>query len=185
MQMQALVKVPLRRAHLAESIKKSRNERQSFVDLASFLEWLWHLTVVPERYCRQVCMWLMDKLATLQMADAMQTGQLRCLLCVLCLLGLLCKHLPVMSCVCHAPKFAAGPALQIDPPICLLCKQVLLTCLPGLVVYCLCSVEALYSTGRVLIVHAIRPLDCLILLAAAAAGEQHHMQCSFQLFAGH
>ena len=32
------------------------------------------MTVVPERYCREMCMWLMDKLAVLQMEDAMQTG---------------------------------------------------------------------------------------------------------------
>ncbi len=34
------------------------------------------MTVVPERYCREMCMWLMDKLATLQMEDAMHIGQL-------------------------------------------------------------------------------------------------------------
>ena len=112
-QMQALVKVPLRRAHLAESIKKLCSDRQSFVDLAAFLEWLWSLTVVPERYCRQVCMWLMDKLATLQMADAMQTGQLICLLCVLCLLCLLRNRLPAMP---------AMPAMHPDLLLGLLCE---------------------------------------------------------------
>lgn len=97
--MQALVKVPLRRVRLAESIKQPRVDRQGFVDLAAFLEWLWNLTVIPERYCRQMCMWLMDKLATLQMEDAMQTGQLICLLCVLCLLCLPRKHVPAMPAV--------------------------------------------------------------------------------------
>lgn len=72
--LQALVKVPLRRPHLADSLKTPRTDRQGFVDLAAFLGWLWKLTVVPERYCRDMCMWLMDKLATLQMEDAMQTG---------------------------------------------------------------------------------------------------------------
>lgn len=72
--LQALVKCPLRRPHLADSLKTPRTDRQGFVDLAAFLGWLWKLTVVPERYCRDMCMWLMDKLATLQMEDAMQTG---------------------------------------------------------------------------------------------------------------
>ena len=75
MLLQALVKVPLRRAHLADSIKVARTDRQGFVDLAAFLEWLWKLTAVPARYCQEMCMWLMDKLATLQMEDAMRTGQ--------------------------------------------------------------------------------------------------------------
>ena len=72
--LQALVKIPLRRTHLADSLKTARADRQGFVDLAAFLGWLWKLTVVPERYCRDMCMWLMDKLATLQMEEAMQTG---------------------------------------------------------------------------------------------------------------
>ncbi|DBA87792.1 TPA: hypothetical protein ACH3X1_004789 [Trebouxia sp. C0004] len=72
----ALLKVPLRRTNLADSLKTPRTDRQGFVDLAAFLGWLWKLTVVPERYCRDICMWLMDKLATLQMEDAMQTGHL-------------------------------------------------------------------------------------------------------------
>ena len=75
---QALVKVPLRRTHLADSLKAARTDRQGFVDLGAFLAWLWKLTVVPERYCRDTCMWLMDKLATLQMEDAMQTGVSHC-----------------------------------------------------------------------------------------------------------
>ena len=69
------MKVPLRRAHLADSIRHSRKDRPGFTDLAALLAWLWPFTAVNERYCRQVCMWLLDKLATLQMADAMQTGQ--------------------------------------------------------------------------------------------------------------
>lgn len=73
---QALVKVPLKRTHVADSIRKARSDRPGFVDLAGFLEWLWPLTAVPERYCRELCMWLMDKLATLQMEDAMQTGRM-------------------------------------------------------------------------------------------------------------
>lgn len=72
--MQALVKVPLRRAQLADSIRKGRTDRQGFVDLGAFLQWLWPMTVAPERYCREMCMWLMDKLAVLQMEDAVQTG---------------------------------------------------------------------------------------------------------------
>ena len=72
--MQALVKVPLRRPSLADSIRQSRSDRQGFVDLSAFLDWLWRLTVVPERICRDMCMWLMDKLATLQMEDSMETG---------------------------------------------------------------------------------------------------------------
>ncbi|KAL3135934.1 hypothetical protein ABBQ32_006979 [Trebouxia sp. C0010 RCD-2024] len=72
----ALVKVPLKRTHVADSIRKARSDRPGFVDLAGFLEWLWPLTAVPERYCRELCMWLMDKLATLQMEDAMQTGRM-------------------------------------------------------------------------------------------------------------
>ena len=72
--MQALVKVPLRRIRVADSIKKARDDRQGFVDLAAFLDWLWRLTVLSERYCRDMCMWLMDKLATLQMEDAMLSG---------------------------------------------------------------------------------------------------------------
>lgn len=68
------MKVPFRRTHLANSIKQTHDDRQGFVDLAAFLDWLWRLTVVPERYCRDMCMWLLDKLATLQMEDAMQTG---------------------------------------------------------------------------------------------------------------
>ena len=68
------MKVPLRRTHLADSLKSARTDRQGFVDLGAFLAWLWKLTVVPERYCRDMCMWLMDKLATLHMEHAMQTG---------------------------------------------------------------------------------------------------------------
>ena len=55
-------------------MRKGRADRQGFVDLAAFLLWLWPLTRLPERYCRQMCMWLMDKLALLQMQDALQTG---------------------------------------------------------------------------------------------------------------
>lgn len=106
--MQALVKVPLKRAHLAENIKKTRSDRQCFVDLAAFLEWLWDMTVVPERYCREVCMWLMDKLATLQMEDAMQTGWLICLLCLLCLLCQLCLLCKLRYAV---PAIPAMPAM--------------------------------------------------------------------------
>ena len=73
--LQALVKVPFKRTHLSDSLRSARTDRQGFVDLAAFLAWLWPLTVVPERFCREMCMWLMEKLATLQMEDAMLEGQ--------------------------------------------------------------------------------------------------------------
>lgn len=77
------MKVPLKRTHVADGIRKARSDRPGFVDLAAFLEWLWRLAVVPERYCRELCMWLMEKLATLQMEDALQTGPPSCLYCLL------------------------------------------------------------------------------------------------------
>ena len=65
------------------------------MDLPAFLLWLWPLTCLPERYCRQMCMWLMDKLALLQMQDAMQTGP--CIhesLCLVQLTALCCNGQP-------------------------------------------------------------------------------------------
>lgn len=70
------MKVPLKRAQLAASIKKGRADRQGFVDLAAFLQWLWPMTAVPERYCRSMCMWLMEKLALLQMEHTIEPGVL-------------------------------------------------------------------------------------------------------------
>ena len=168
--MQALVKVPLKRAHLAKSIKKTRSDRQGFVDLAAFLEWLWDMTMVPERYCREVCMWLIDKLATLQMEDAMQTGWLFCPLCLLCLLCppcLLCTHTPAVPAMCAVPAMPAMPAVVQTHACCHVC-HVCCACFANMIadlsaivarlkaapaVYA--TQQALYSTGWVPTSYAI------------------------------
>lgn len=180
--MQVLVKVPLKRAHLAESIKKTRSDRQGFVDLAAFLEWLWDMTVVPERYCCEVCMWLMDKLATLQMEDAMQTGWLFCLLCLLCLLCplcLLCKHMPAMFAVPAMPAMLAVQTYACCACCCCCTCHVCYACFANMIADLSAIVtgpttapvgyathQALYSTVWVPTAHAI----------AACPGQ--HQQCS-------
>ena len=42
---------------------------------AGFLRWLWQQAALPEPYCQQVCMWLLEHTAALEMADEATPGQ--------------------------------------------------------------------------------------------------------------
>ena len=72
--MQTLVKLPLRHKRLAESLVQEQPSRQGFANLNELLVWLWPFTVVSERRCRTVCMWLHNKLAGIQQGGCRHLG---------------------------------------------------------------------------------------------------------------
>ena len=61
-----------KRPSVLDDLQVERQDRPGFATLAAFLDWVWPLTVSPSHYCREMAMWILERISSLVYAESDQ-----------------------------------------------------------------------------------------------------------------